>query len=144
MTRYASNTESTLRRRATQFFSEVVSPTSTTKRFFTIGWSTMQRASRMLMPASANVRESSSSSLALLQPLQQLVRDDARGDLRLAERDVEVVGLAKAHLADHVRQQGRARDLLCGQTLLAKRLLEQLTAAMLGVLAALTREPGAD
>src|SRR4051794_21994114 len=47
-TRYASNTESTFRSLVTQFFSEVVSPTSTTKRFFTIGWSTRQRASMML------------------------------------------------------------------------------------------------
>ena len=38
-----------------------VSPTSTTKRFLTIGCLTVQRASTMLMPASAKVRERSSS-----------------------------------------------------------------------------------
>src|SRR4051794_19982761 len=42
--------------------------------------------------------------LALLQPLHQLVDYDRRGDLRLAERDVEVLALLEAHLADHVRQ----------------------------------------
>ena len=39
-----------------------VSTTSTTKRFCTMGCSTRQRASTMLMPASANVRDRSSSS----------------------------------------------------------------------------------
>ena len=55
--------------------------------------------------------------LALLQPLQDLVHHDPRRHLRLAERDGEVVRLAEAHLADHVRQQGRARDLLGRQAL---------------------------
>src|SRR5436305_693523 len=59
--RYASNTLSTLRRRWMQAFSAPVSPTSTTKRFFTIGCTTVQRASRMFTPDSANVRERSSS-----------------------------------------------------------------------------------
>ena len=45
-----------------------MSPTSTTKRFLTIGCVTMQRASTMLIPASANVRERSSSSLWRSQP----------------------------------------------------------------------------
>ncbi len=48
--------------------SDSVSPTSTTKRFFTIGWTTVQRASRMLMPVSAKVRERSSSSRWRSQP----------------------------------------------------------------------------
>src|SRR6266550_4826159 len=61
--RYASNTESMLRRRWMQAFSAPVSPTSTTNRFFTIGCTTVQRASRMFTPLSANVRERSSRSL---------------------------------------------------------------------------------
>ena len=49
-------------------FSACVSPTSTTKRFFTIGWTTVQRASRMLMPVSAKQRDRSSSSRVRSQP----------------------------------------------------------------------------
>ena len=45
-----------------------VSPTSTTNRFLTIGWLTEQLASRMLIPASANVRDMSSSSRWRSQP----------------------------------------------------------------------------
>ena len=56
--------------------------------------------------------------LALLEALHDLVDDDLRRDLRPAERDVEVVGLAEAHLADHVGQQRRADDLLRRQALL--------------------------
>ena len=41
-----------------------------------------------------------------------LVDDDLRRDLGPAERDVEVVGLAEAHLADDVGEQRRAGDLL--------------------------------
>jgi hypothetical protein len=44
VTRYASNTDSMFRSRVMQVFSDWVSPTSTTKRFFTIGWTTVQRA----------------------------------------------------------------------------------------------------
>ena len=216
-----------------------MSPTSTTKRFLTIGWVTMQRASTMLMPASANVRrevleqpvavpavdleldlERASrvavpadrdealrvlaqrvrvgavlavdgdaaaerdvaddvvardraaalgqpqrdvldaldadavlrrvalgparrlargdevlgdrrlvvGRLARLQALHDLVDDDLGRDLGAAERDVEVVGLAVAHLADHVRQQRRAGDLLRRQAGLLEVLLQQLAA----------------
>ena len=82
--------------------------------------------------------------LALLQPLQHLVDDDLRRDLRAAERDVEVVGLVEAHLADHVRQQRRAGDLLRGQAGLVEVLLQQVAAGVLGVLARLGLEPGLD
>ena len=58
-----------------------------------------------------------------------------------AERDVEVVGLAEAQLADHVGQQRRAGDPLRRQALLAQRLLERLAAGVLGVLARLGLEP---
>ena len=58
-----------------------------------------------------------------------------------AERDVEVVGLAVAHLADHVGEQRRAGDLLRRQALLAQVLLEQVAAGVLGVLARLRLEP---
>jgi hypothetical protein len=69
--------------------------------------------------------------LALLEALEQLVDDDLGRDLRLAERDVEVIGLAESHLADHVREERRARDLLSGQALLAQGLMKLLAAATL-------------
>ena len=62
VTRYASKTPSMLRRRFTVALRAWVSPTSRTNRFLTIGVVTWQRASRMLIPASANVRDRSSSS----------------------------------------------------------------------------------
>src|SRR4029079_7136908 len=68
VTRYASKTDSILRIRAMQARSASVSPTSTTKRFFTIGCTTVQRASRMLIPVSANVRERASSRRGRSQP----------------------------------------------------------------------------
>src|SRR5215211_5920766 len=59
--RYASKTESRLRSRVMHCLSCFVSPTSTTKRFLTIGCLVVQEASRMFIPPSANVRERSSS-----------------------------------------------------------------------------------
>ena len=50
--------------------------------------------------------------LALLQPRHQLGDDRLRRDLRLAQGDVELVALLEAHLADHVREQRRAGQLL--------------------------------
>ena len=82
--------------------------------------------------------------LALLQALHDLVDDDLGRDLGAAERDVEVVGLAVAHLADHVGEQRRAGDLLRRQARLLEVLLQQLAAGVLGVLARLGLEPGAD
>ncbi len=82
--------------------------------------------------------------LALLQPLHDLVDDDRRRDLRAAERDVELVALPEAHLADHVRQQRRADDPLRRQALLLEVVLEQLAPGVLGVLARLALEPLAD
>src|SRR5215213_6361755 len=82
--------------------------------------------------------------LARLQPLQQLVRDCLRRDLRPPERDVEVVGLAEAHLSDHVREDRRAGDLLRRQPALFQLGLEGLAAAVLRVLAALALEESAD
>ncbi len=78
--------------------------------------------------------------LALLEALHDLVDDDLRRDLRGAERDVELVALAEAHLADHVREQRRADDPLCGQPLLLEVVLQQLAAGVLGVLARLALE----
>ncbi len=68
VTRKASNTASMFRRRLIAWSSARVSPTSTTNRFLTIGWLTVQRASRMLIPASANVRDMSSSRRWRSQP----------------------------------------------------------------------------
>src|SRR3954467_11680943 len=73
--------------------------------------------------------------LALLEALHDLVDDDLRRDLRAAERDVELLRLAEAHLADHVREQRRPADLLRGQARLAQVLLQQLATGVLGVLA---------
>ena len=82
--------------------------------------------------------------LALLEALQDLVDDDLRRDLRAAERDVEVVGLLEAELADDVGQQRRAGQLLRGQPGLVEVLLQQLAAGVLGVVARLGLEPGLD
>ena len=76
--------------------------------------------------------------LAALQPLKHLVGDDLGGDLRLAKGDVEVLGLAEAHLADHVDEQRRPGDLRIGQAALLERLGELLATFVLGVLAALS------
>ncbi len=83
-------------------------------------------------------------ALALLEPLQDLVDDDLGRDLGAAERDVEVVRLAEAHLADHVGQQRRAGDALGRQPGLGQVLLQQVAAGVLGVVARLGLEPGAD
>ncbi len=64
--------------------------------------------------------------------------------LAAPSRDVEVVALFEAHLADDVGQQGGADELLGRQPLLAQRVLEQLPAAVLGVAAALGLEPRLD
>ena len=82
--------------------------------------------------------------LALLEALHHLVDDDLGRDLGAAERDVEVVALAEAHLADHVGQQRRADELLRRQALLLQVLLEQLAAGVLGVAARLGLEPRLD
>src|SRR4051794_12881348 len=82
--------------------------------------------------------------LALLQPLHQLVDDDRGGDLRLAERDVEVLALLEAHLSDHVGEQRRAGHLLRRQARALHVLVQDLAAGALRVLAALALEPGAD
>src|SRR3954471_23012072 len=79
--------------------------------------------------------------LALLEALHHLVDDDLRRDLRAAEGDVEVLGLAEAHLADDVRQQRRAGDLLRRPPRLVHVLLQQRAARVLGVLARLLLEP---
>ena len=82
--------------------------------------------------------------LAALEPLHDLVDRRLRRDLAAAKRDVEVVGLAKAHLADHVGQKRRARDPLRRQALLLQRGLKLLAPAALRVLALLAGERGAD
>src|SRR5439155_25312468 len=82
--------------------------------------------------------------LALLQALHQLVDDYLRRDLRLAQRDVELVALLEAHLADHVGEQRRAGDLLRRKALALQVLVQDLAARPLRVLAPLALEPGAD
>jgi hypothetical protein len=84
------------------------------------------------------------AGLALLEALQDLVDDDLRRDLGGAERDVEIVGLLEAELADDVGQQRAAGQLLRGQAGLVQVLLQQLAARVLAVLARLGLEPGLD
>ena len=79
--------------------------------------------------------------LAVLETLEDLLRDDLRRDLGRAEGDVEVVGLLEAHLADHVGEDRRAHELLRREALAPEVLLEQLATRVLGVLARLGAEP---
>src|SRR5207249_3602204 len=80
--------------------------------------------------------------LALLEPLHDLVDDYLRRDLRLTERDVELLALLEAHVADHVREQRRAGDPLGGQPGALEVLLKGLAAGPLRVLPPLALEPG--
>src|SRR5439155_21763192 len=79
-----------------------------------------------------------------LQAMEHLVCDLRDLELPGAEREVEVLGLLEAHLADDLREEGRARELLVGQVVLLECVLERLAAALLGVLARLPAEPLAD
>ena len=103
MTRYASNTDSTLRSRCTHCFSELVSPTSTTKRFFTIGWTTVQRASRMLIPGlRERAREVLEQPVAV--PAVELELDLERGGGLAVPGDLgEALGVAHQRLRDPLR-----------------------------------------
>jgi glutamine synthetase adenylyltransferase len=83
-------------------------------------------------------------SLLGLEPVQDLVDDLTDGHLARAERDVEVLRLLEPRLADHLRQHGRADELLVRQALLLEPLLERLATLPLGLLARLAGEPLAD
>ena len=76
-----------------------------------------------------------------LEAVQDLVDDLADGHLARTERNVEVLRLLEARLADHLRQHGRADELLVGQALLLQRLLERLAALSFGLVARLAGEP---
>src|SRR4029453_10627089 len=76
--------------------------------------------------------------------LDHLFDDLAGLQLPRAEREIEVLGLLEAALADHLRQHRRALQLPVGQVLLLQRRLEDLPALLLGLLARLPREPLAD
>ena len=76
---------------------------------------------------------SDSAASPCLRRWRTLLTTTLRRDLGPAERDVEIVGLAEAHLADHVSEQRRADDLLGGQALLAQCVLKLLSAPVLGV-----------
>ena len=82
--------------------------------------------------------------LLRLQPLDDLVDDAARLQLPGAEREVEVLRLLEARLADHLRERRRAAQLRVRQVLRLERVLERLASLRLGVLARLAREPLAD
>ena len=89
------------------------------------------RGDRLARLGLARERSSSATSLGL-QPVEDLVRD--LGDLELprAEREVEVLGLLEAHLADDLGEERRARELPVGEVVLLQRVLERLAAALLG------------
>src|SRR5215212_4965207 len=82
--------------------------------------------------------------LLRLQALDHLVDDVAGLQLPGAERDVEVLGLLEAGLANHLSEHRRALQLAVGQVLLLQRALERLATLGLGLLARLAREPLAD
>src|SRR5262249_21338562 len=82
--------------------------------------------------------------LADLELLENLVDDPGGGQLPGAERDVEVLGLLVAGLADHPGEDGRARELLVREVLALERVLEQLAALRLEILLLLTGEELAD
>ena len=68
-----------------------------------------------------------------LQALEHLVDDLARADLARAEREVEVLGLLEAELADHRGEHARALELAVRQVLRLERLVERLAALLLGL-----------
>ena len=82
--------------------------------------------------------------LADLELLEDLVDDLRRGQLPRAERDVEVLGLLEAGLADHSGEDGRAGELLVREVLALERVLEQLATLRLEILLLLAREELAD
>ena len=79
-----------------------------------------------------------------LQSLQHLADDARGGQLPRAERDVELLRLLVARLADHTCEHGRAGQLPVGQVLALQRVLERLAALGLEVLLLLAREELAD
>src|SRR5581483_9613328 len=76
-----------------------------------------------------------------LQTLHDLVHDRAGLQLAGAEREVEVLRLLEARLADHLGESGGASQLRVREILLLERLLERLPSLVLGVLTRLAREP---
>src|SRR5439155_11554779 len=79
--------------------------------------------------------------LCRLQALDHLLDDLGRGELPRAERDVEVLGLAEAGLADHLREHRGAGQLPVRQVLLLQGLLERVASLLLGLLAGLAGVP---
>src|SRR5579864_704023 len=75
-----------------------------------------------------------------LQPLEHLVDDAPGGQLPGAEREVEVLGLLVAGLADHAREHGRAGELAVREALRLQRGLERIAALRLEVFLLLARE----
>src|SRR5439155_5244289 len=82
--------------------------------------------------------------LLRLQALDHLVDDCTGLELPRAEREVEVLGLLEARVADHLREHRRAAQLRVRQVLLLERVLERLAALLLLVLARFARKPLAD
>src|SRR5207302_4748520 len=79
-----------------------------------------------------------------LQLLEHLVDDAPGGQLPGAEREVEVLRLLEARLADHAREHRRAGELAVGEVLRLEGSLERLAALRLEVLLLLAREELAD
>ena len=79
-----------------------------------------------------------------LQAVQYLVYDLAGTELPRAERDVEVLGLLEAGLADHLREHARALELAVRQVLRLERVVERFAALVLELFARLSLVPLAD
>src|SRR5207253_3304633 len=82
--------------------------------------------------------------LADLELLEDLVDDPRGGQLPGAERDVEVLGLLVAGLADHAGEDGGAGELLVREVLALERVRERLAAFRLEILLLLAGEELAD
>jgi hypothetical protein len=79
-----------------------------------------------------------------LEPLDDLVDDLGRRELAGAERDVEVLRLLEARLADDLREHAGALQLAVRELLRLQRLVEQVAALRLGLAARLALVPLAD
>src|SRR5438270_521116 len=79
-----------------------------------------------------------------LQPLQDLVDDAPGRELARAERDIELLRLLEAGLADDAGKDGRPGELAVREVLPLQRVLERLAALRLEVLLLLAREELAD
>ena len=76
-----------------------------------------------------------------LEAVQDLVHDLAGADLPGAEREVEVLGLLEAHLADHRGEHARALELAVREVLCLEGLVERFAPLLLRLAARLPLVP---